>query len=107
MQQRHVRLSVPGTDAKLDWLAGQLVDLSLSGALVELNGEVEVGHQTTLVLSKDPLVLELAIRVVRTTAPAATFPSSRAWLVAVAFLQMSDAAKRGLVRSLARAATRR
>ena len=104
MQQRHVRLPVPGADARLDRLTGQLVDLSLSGALVELDGNAQVGHQTTLVLSKAPLVLELDVRVVRNTAPTMAFPSRPSWLVAVTFLELSDAARKVLVRSLARAA---
>ena len=80
------------------------MDLSLSGALVELDGNAQVGHQTTLVLSNAPLVLELDVRVVRNTSPTKAFPSKPSWLVAVTFLQVSDAARQVLVRSLARAA---
>lgn len=104
MQQRHVRLSIPGTDARFGPLRGQLIDLSLSGALVELNGEIPVGDRGTLLLKKETLMLELPAHVVRIKTSPTGSPLSRRWFVGMAFDQLSNDARTALVRSLARAA---
>lgn len=69
MRQRQLRISVTDASVRFGELRGALIDISLTGALVELNGPVELGAEATLALKKGSGVLDLQARVVRVGHP--------------------------------------
>ncbi len=97
-----VRLGARDTWARLAGREGALAGISLSGALLELDGPVDVGTEAVLQLRKGVGVLELPVRVVRQAAPRprARMPAGVAWPVGVEFVDISPANRKAIPRLL-------
>ena len=97
-----MRITASDTRARLMGRAGALIDISLSGALVELDGPVDLGLEATLELRKGIVVLTLAVRVVRQVKPRprAQMPGGTAWPVGVTFVDLTPENRKGIPRLL-------
>jgi len=99
MNSRKVRVPATGVQVKLGPGTGDLINVSVSGALMRLDHEVEIGETWTLQLK--PGDIELAARTVRcsTTSAPGLPPTVQRWLVAVTFAEGSSETAR-LIREL-------
>jgi hypothetical protein len=97
MHSRKVRVSTAGVPVSFGPGTGALINVSLTGALMELDHEVVVDE--TLPLRVGPI--EIHCKVVRCDSnPIATqSPNRRAWLVAVTFVDLASATEK-LIRDL-------
>jgi hypothetical protein len=103
MRQRAVRLPVIGATAQLGDRLGQLVNLSVRGALLKLDAPALIGGEFTVVLMKGAEVMRLPSRVVRATpAPEEPPVGPLGWFVAVEFLALSSHARSAMPRLVAR-----
>src|SRR5882762_8789537 len=89
IRQRAVRLPVLGATARLGDRLGQLVNLSIAGALLRLDAAVQIGGEFPVVLMKGPDALRLPARVVRVSPAIEEPPTDLArWFVAVEFVSV-------------------
>src|SRR6476661_3753316 len=92
MRSRKIRVPAIGVQARLGPGGGELINVSLSGALVCLDHEVAVGSHWPLQMSGLDVRCEV-VRCVLTSGPGRP-ASQQQWLVAVEFAEVSrDAAK--------------
>lgn len=101
LRPRSVRMPAKGVKARLGDQLGELVNLSLTGALLKLAREVPVGASFALTLSKRSDAAEISVEVVRTQALAEP-REPPACLVGVKFLAVSTEARTMMVRLVAR-----
>ena len=99
MNSRKVRVPATGVQVKLGPGSGDLINVSVSGALMRLDHKVEVGTAWTLQLQ--PGDIEIDARTVRcsTTSAPGLPPAVQRWLVAVTFAELSAETAR-LIREL-------
>ena len=92
MKRRHVRM--PGTHihGRLDGRGAEVLNLSLTGALLVSREEYPVDSHLTLMLLRDGIEVSVKARVIRSD-PAAR---KAKWLVAVTFLSPSAEAKKAI-----------
>jgi hypothetical protein len=85
---------MPGKNvwARLDRLIGEVSNLSLTGALLVLDEPFAADCVATLTLVRRSAGLTVQVRVIRSGRE----KSSPRWLVAVTFLDLSDAMKRAI-----------
>jgi hypothetical protein len=88
-------MSGPRVRARLADASGELVNLSLPGALVELNAPVEVDSERPLTLNRGSLELTLTARVARVSQA-----GGRKWRVAMAFTDRPAEARKIIPRFL-------
>lgn len=102
MRQRQLRISVTDVAVRFGDLTGTVVDISLSGALVELNGPVEVGAENTLTLRRGAGSLDLAVRVARIGKPKARshWVSGKAYPAGMHFTKLTAAERKAIPRLL-------
>src|SRR5205809_6871453 len=82
MQQRHVRVHTPWLTVEVDGEQGDVVNLSVTGAMFALDGPVPVGRHVDVRLKGDSLKVTVKAAVVRSD-PSESAPG---WRVAVRFL---------------------
>ncbi len=97
-----VRLGALDTWVRLADREGALAGISLSGALLELDGPLDVGTEAMLRVRKGAGGLDLRVRVVRQAdpRPRARMPAGLAWPVGVAFVDISPAERKAIPRLL-------
>jgi hypothetical protein len=102
MRQRAVRLPVSGATARLSDRLGQLVNLSIGGALLKLDAPLPTGGEFAVILTKGPETLRLPARVVRSTpATQDAATESAAWFVAIEFVRVPNEARAAMPRLVA------
>ncbi len=102
MRQRKMRIPAVGTAVRLSGRQGALVDISLSGALIEMNGPLDLGTEALMELRKGAGALELMVRVVRLAKPRprAQMVTGTAWPMGVTFVGNSAANLKAIPRFL-------
>ena len=106
MRQRAVRLPVLGGAARVGDLRGQLVNLSIGGALLRLDAPAPINGEFIIVLLKGSDVLRIPARIVRTTPDMQESPHDAVgWFVAVEFTALPIEARATMPRFVARTPT--
>ena len=99
---RFIRVPTPGLKARLDVIDGDLLDISMSGALVRTESELPLGAEGRLLLDLGPSPISVMARVTRcdlASSASQSGPPSRtpAYVVGVRFVQPSAAAQRAII----------
>lgn len=99
---RFIRVPTPGLRARLDVIEGDLLDISVSGALMSTETELPVGTEGHLLLDPGPSPISVVARVTRCDfARADSSRGSRSrtpeYVVGVRFVEPSLAAQRAII----------
>ena len=97
MKQRNVRMSGTHIEARLNHAVVEVLNLSLTGALLEVEAALPVDGPVMLVLVRDSVEVAVQARVIRSTESA-----SAAWHVAVKFINPSAEARKGIPQLLSK-----
>ena len=93
-QRRHVRVVTPPLQIRMAGTHGRLVNVSASGALVQIQRDLETNREWPLMISLDAGVIELSARVVRSQPVTIQLPHAtwrrQEFAVAVAFTELRD-----------------
>ena len=105
MQPRAVRVNVTNIDARFGKSIVELLNLSVTGALLATNTAVPVGSEWALQLRAEGERLPLTARVVRvvrkTDTPDAPHTAEDVWLAGVAFVGLSLETQKAVRRLIA------
>lgn len=99
---RSVRVPTPGVYARVDYVDGELVNVSATGALVRMNRDLPVGGKCPVILDVEVRRIDLSGRVVRCQATGIELPGGAVlkrpvYALGVIFTYVSAAAMQGIV----------
>lgn len=93
-QRRHVRVATPPVIVRIAGSQGRLVNVSASGALVQIQRDLETQRVWPLIIETEPDPLELRVRVIRSQPVSIELPHAtwrrQEFAVAVAFTALHD-----------------
>jgi len=93
-QRRHVRVVTPPIQIRVAGTHGRLVNVSASGALVQIQRDLEIDRSWPLMISLDAGVVELPSRVVRSMPVSIQLPHAtwrrQEFAVALAFTELHE-----------------
>ena len=101
-QRRSARVAIYPPQVRLAGSFGRLVDVSETGALVQVQETLTSDREWRLLISVDPEPVEVAVRVVRTQAVAVQLPEAtwhrQEYAIGLAFTEISVKAREALQR---------
>jgi hypothetical protein len=92
LKQRHVRMSGTHIAARLDHRVVDVLNLSLTGALLKVDEALAVDSQVMLALARDSVAVTVEARVLRSVQASHT----SGWLTAVTFLNPTAETKKAI-----------